>query len=275
MNKIPIIGGLAAVLAALPVSAEVSESRNWSETYRVDAETPRLSISNIWGSVRVRTGSDGEIAIKVDELRSAPDEGLLERSRKLLKLNTLADAAGVSIIVGERNNWEERNHCHDCRLDLQFEVVVPPGTIVDVATVMDGEIDVAGIQGGVSASNVNGPISVEGIRSCGEVDNVNGRINLAFAEAPGADCRIETINGDVVLEMPPGSGLDLALDTFNGGIVSEFDTDTFALPAEVFYEQKGGANRYRIQQSAGLRLEGGGPMFSISSMNGDVLIRKN
>jgi hypothetical protein len=47
------------------------------------------------------------------------------------------------------------------------------------------------------------------------------------------------------------------------------------VPAEVQYEEKNGAHRYRIQQSAGLRLEGGGPTFTISSMNGDVRIRKN
>ena len=75
--------------------------------------------------------------------------------------------------------------------------------------------------------------------------------------------------------MPPGSGLDVALDIFNGKIVTEFATDAYPVPAQIEYEQSEGKRRYIIQQSAGLRLEGGGPTFSISSMNGDVRIQKN
>lgn len=275
MRSLFIAIGLAGLLTAGPVHGDVSESNVWSETYPVSSATPRLSISNIWGSVKVRAGDDGEIRVTVDERRSAPDQGLFDRSKELLKLDTLADAAGVSMVVGNPDDWNQRNHCRNCRVDYQFEVVVPRNAIVEVSTVMDGMIDVAGVAGGVSASNVNGPIAVDGISNCSAVDNVNGRISLSFAAPPGMDCSIETINGDVTLTMPAGSGLDVALDIFNGDVVTEFATDAFALPAEVHYEQKDGENRYRIQQSAGLRLEGGGPTFSISSMNGDVKILKN
>jgi len=274
MNRISMVLGMAALLAPPIAAAQVSEERVWSESYNVSAAAPRLSISNIWGSVRVRTGDDGEIRVTVDERRSAPDQGLMDRSRQLLKVHQMADAAGLSIVVGGRDHWEQRNHCNGCRLDLQFDVVVPRSAIVEVATVLDGNIDVAGVEGDVSASNVNGPISVSGLRSCGDVDNVNGRIDLTFARPPGADCRISTINGDVVLNMPSDSGLDIVLDTFNGGVISEFAADTLVLPQEVHYDRDDGVNRYRIQQSAGLRLAGGGPSFSISSMNGDVRIRK-
>ena len=152
---------------------------------------------------------------------------------------------------------------------------MPKGTLLDVGTVLDGEIDVDGIYGPVSASNVNGPIYVAGMRDCEQLESVNGKINLGFAAAPGQNCSIETINGDVTLNMPAGSGLDVALDIFNGRVITEFATDTYAVPAQVEYLQSEGTHRYRIQQSAGLRLEGGGPTFSISSLNGDVRIQKN
>lgn len=264
------------ILTSSVAIAEVTESRVWTEVYAVSTPAPRLSIDNIWGNVHVRPGADGEIAITVDERRSAPDQAMLDRSKVLLKLDTYADTSGVSMMVGERDRrtrfWE---HCDDCRVDYQFDVVVPKGTLVDVGTVMDGKVDVSGIDGLVSASNVNGPITVTDLHNCDAVESVNGRVDLRFKSAPRQNCSIETINGDVTLRMPAGSGLDVSLDIFNGTVVSEFETETFALPAEVHYEESQGIQRYRLHQTAGFRLAGGGPTFSISSMNGDVRIQQN
>ena len=267
---------LACLATELPAAEPVTETNVWSKTYDVETVPTRLAISNIWGSVRVRPGADGEITITVNESRTAPDRALFERSLEMIKLDTHADAAGISITVGDRNSrWQGTDHCRGCRVDYQFDVVVPKNTIVDVGTVMDGKIDVAGIDGAISARNVNGPVRVQQMRSCHQIESVNGRVTLGFESAPLNDCDIETINGDVTLAMPAGSGLDVALDTFNGRVTTDFSTDTFAVPAQVDYVETDGKHRYRIQQLAGLRLEGGGPIFSISSMNGDVRIHKN
>lgn len=268
---------LLACPATASLAAEpVTETNVWSKTYDVVAAPSRLAISNIWGSVRVRPGVDGEITITVNESRTAPDKAMFERSKDMFELDTYIDAAGISITVGGRNQRrQDTNHCRGCRVDYQFDVLVPKNTIVDVGTVMDGKIDIAGIDGAVSARNVNGPVYVQQIRSCDQVESINGRVTLGFESAPLNDCDIETINGDVSLSMPAGSGLDIALDVFNGRVTTEFAADAFAVPAQVDYEQTDGKHRYRVQQLAGLRLEGGGPIFSISSMNGDVRIHKN
>jgi len=275
--KSTIAGAIALALtySAAIAAAPVSESRVWTETYPIDTVAPHLTISNIWGNVRVRPGNSGEIRVTVDERRSAPNRELFERSLETLKLDVEADTHGVSILVGERsNNWERRNPCRGCRVDYQFEVLVPAGTQLDVATVLDGTIDVAGIVGLISASNVNGPINVREVRDCEMLESVNGEVNVSFTVAPGRDCNIETINGDITLALPSGSGLDVALDLFNGRLISEFSVDALALPATVEHTSDGDGHRYRIRQSAGLRLEGGGPMFSISSLNGDIRIQK-
>ena len=160
-------------------------------------------------------------------------------------------------------------------MDYQFEVTVPPGTQLDVSTVNDGRIDVSGISGMVSASNVNGPISVSEIGNCNDLDSVNGAVDVSFSTAPGQDCSIGTINGDIAISMPDGSGLDVALDLFNGRMTTEFEVDSYALPAQVEQSNDNGRLRYKIQQSAGLRIENGGPTFSISSLNGDIRFQKN
>lgn len=268
---------LLVLLVASDATADpVTEANAWTQSYPVSTVTPHLTINNIWGNIRIRAGESGQISVTIDELRSAPDQIRFDRSLEILKLNVYADTNGVSFSVGDaQQRWDGRQSCRHCRVDYQFEVLVPPGTLIDVSTVVDGRIDVAGVSGNISASNVNGPIAVSELRECGLLESVNGSVELSFVQQPVQDCDIETINGDVTLTMPGGSGLDVALDLFNGQLVSEFQVAAYALPAQVKHSQNNGQHRYQIQQFAGVRLEGGGPTFSISSLNGDIRIQKS
>jgi len=275
MNTRIVCLGFFALMSSAN-AAPVSETRTWTESFPVTSEAPQLTIKNIWGNVNVRPGSPGTISVVIDEKRSAPSQALFERSLETFRLDIETDVDGVAIYVGDHDGtWERRDPCRGCRVDYQFEVTVPPGTQLDVSTVNDGRIDVSGISGMVSASNVNGPISVSEIGNCNDLDSVNGAVDVSFSTAPGQDCSIGTINGDIAISMPDGSGLDVALDLFNGRMTTEFEVDSYALPAQVEQSNDNGRLRYKIQQSAGLRIENGGPTFSISSLNGDIRFQKN
>jgi len=254
----------------------VEDSRTWSETFAVTQAAPTLEINNIWGDVTVRAGNAGEISVTVSEHRSAPDQSRFERSLEYLKLNTEADENGVSMYVGDRDRfWHDSRRCRGCRVEYSFDVLAPVGTKVDVSTVNDGRVEVTGITGVFTASNVNGPVSVSGLDNCTVLESVNGEVSASFAHAPDQDCDIETVNGDIVLKMPEKAGLNVAMDLFNGRMKTEFPVDPLAIPARVEESYSNGHYRYRIDQAAGVSIAGGGPTFTISSINGDIRIQKN
>lgn len=264
-------------LLAFGTAGAVTDQKTWSQTYPVTAAAPRLLIDNVWGNVRVRTGAAREIAVTVDEKRTAPTQELFELSKQTIYLDVQADDNGVSMVVGkpERMMGRRIDRCRDCRVDYQFEVTVPPGTQIDVSTVTDGSIDVAGAGGPVSASNVNGPVAAKDLQDCAQIESINGEVEVSFVRAPSRDCSIKTINGDITLTVPGGTGLDASLNMMDGKIVSEFDLEPLALPAKVEQSKEDGRLVYRIEQAAGVRLGNGGPTFSIESLNGDLRIRKS
>ena len=278
MNKPVTIGLLALLAFADNVAATVTDQRTWSQSFPVSAAAPRLLIDNIWGNVRVRVGAAREIAVTVDEKRSAPSQDLFELSKQTLFLDVQADGESVAMVVGKPDDPTVRprvNRCRGCRVDYQFEVTVPPGTQIDVRTVTDGGIDVAGGGGPVSASNVNGPVAVQDLQDCTAIESVNGAVEVSFARAPSRDCSIKTINGDITLTVPGGTGLDAALSVMQGSVVSEFDLEPLALPAKIDQHKEDGRFVYHIEQAAGIRLGAGGPTFNIESLNGDLRIRKS
>lgn len=271
---LPIV--VLAIFAGAAFAEPITEERSWTDTYPTTALSPRLEVSNIWGSVQVRVGPPGRITASVAESRAAPDQVRFERSKESLKLDVEADASGVSFLVGEHSRHRQHwNDCQGCRVDYQFEFEVPAGTIVDVGTVMDGKVDIRGVSGVIRASNVNGPVSIADVHDCEAVNSVNGRITMSYSGVPRKDCRIETVNGDVTLVMPTDTGLDVELDMFNGKVSSELPVSPFEPPATVEQIVEDSYTRYRIQQTAGMRVGAGGPTYSIASMNGDLRIRKH
>ena len=263
-----------ALLALGTANATVSDQKAWSDTYPVTAPVPKLFIDNIWGNVRVRSGSARQIVVTISEKRSAPTQELFDLSKETIYLDVRADAAGVSMIVAKPEGVGRRDRCRNCRVEYQFEVTVPVGTDVDVSTVTDGGIDVAGTGGPVNASNVNGPVAAKDLQDCAQIESVNGAVDVSFARAPSHDCSIKTINGDITLTVPGSAGLDAALSMMQGKVVSEFDLEPLALPAKVEQRNEDGRFVYHIAQAAGIRLGRGGPIFSIESLNGDLQIRK-
>jgi hypothetical protein len=276
MNTQAAALGFLALLGWGTASAAITDQKTWSDTYPVTAAVPKLLIDNIWGNVRVRTGAAREIVVTIDEKRSAPTQELFELSKQTIYLDVQVDTAGVAIVVKKPENTEGRriDRCRNCRAEYQFEVTVPRGTQVDVSTVTDGGIDVAGTNGAVNASNVNGPVAAKDLQDCSQIESVNGAVDVSFARAPSRDCSIKTINGDITLTVPGGAGLDAALSMMQGKVDSEFDLEPLALPAKVEQKQEDGRFVYRIEQAAGIRLGKGGPTFSIESLNGDLRIRK-
>ncbi len=274
LNAITIILALCINVAAL--AAPVTREQAWTETYPVDTSTPHLEISNIWGNVRVRTGQKNEIVVSVTELRSAPSQALFDLSLERIRLDIRTSRDSIAMLVGNTDHrWQQMDSCRGCRVDYQFDIVVPAGSSIDVGTVLDGVVDVSGVSGYVSARNVNGPVSLQGIEACETVTSVNGRVQLHFSAAPVRDCDIETINGDITLNVPGDTSLDITADLFNGNIQSDFPVDALSLPATVERVEKEGRNIYRIQKLSGVRIGAGGPTYSVASINGDVQIRRN
>jgi hypothetical protein len=275
MNRVIKSTGLLLLMVSTGFAGDrVEESKTWTETFPVGSK-PTLEIDNIWGDVNVRPGQSGEIVVTISEKRSAPDQKRYERSLETLQLNTDADDTGVALYVGnDDRDWHGRDNCRGCRVDYQFDVVVPVDTQLNVSTVNDGRIDIEGVSGSVSADNVNGPIAVSKMRNCSELNSVNGEVSLGFTAPPGENCNIETINGDITLTMPDDSGFDVAMDLFNGRMLTQLPVDGLAMPAKVEHIESNGHHTYRIEQQAGVRIGAGGPTFTISSMNGDIRIQK-
>ncbi|MEL6199414.1 MAG: hypothetical protein AAFR09_04310 [Pseudomonadota bacterium] len=267
---------LAATLASAPALADgVTDEKDWTETFDVGGN-PSLTIDNIWGNISIKPGPSDEIAMSIRSVRTADDAVHFERSLELIPLRIAQEGDDVYLRVGrDQEKWWNDYRCDGCRLHVDLEVTVPANTSLDVKTVNDGDVRIWGVEGRVTAANVNGSITTKGVTQCTHVETINGDVEVTFTQSPSTDCRIETLNGDIALDMAPGADANLAVSLFNGKILSEVDLAPREMAATVERRTKNGRNHYDIEQLAGLRLGRGGKTLTLKSLNGDVLVARS
>jgi hypothetical protein len=274
------VAGLMLTLAGtLPVTAEVRESRTIRESFDLSSGG-RVIVDNVWGSIEVEGTSGNKVELVVEEVVIAKDAEALKRAREEVRLEIESDASLVDLYVdgpfrdrNERNGWS-RNHWRPrYEIRYEFSLRVPSGIAIELKTVTDGEIRVAGVRGDFDVSNVNGGIEMRGLAGSGEVSTVNGPITLDFVASPQGASSFSTVNGDVEVYFPGDLSADLQMTSRFGDLWSEIEVES--LPTEpAVRETRDGRTIIKTEGSL-VRIAAGGPRLSFETLNGDVLIRKH
>ena len=158
-------------------------------------------------------------------------------------------------------------------MTYDFELQVPAGIEIELSTVTDGEISVAGVHGDFDVSNVNGGIEMTGLRGSGSIHTVNGPILADFSRSPSAVSDFKTVNGNVEVSFPHDLSADLELTTQFGELWTEFDIES--LPVQPTTRETRGGKTVIKAGGPLVRIAQGGPRLSFETLNGDVLIRKH
>jgi hypothetical protein len=294
--------------AAAPAPAEMTSSeghaREWPEWAFHQEDTVRRSftlpttpgarkveIDNFDGAVVVRAHGGNEVALIVHQRWEAASAEQLERGRREVRLDISQPDGGLRLFVDgpfrspgggtSFHGWRRLGYA--ARFD--FELEVPADIELTARTVEDGEIRVAGVGGRFDVRNVNGPVTLERMGGAGRAHSVNGPVVASFNRRPAAACDFQTVNGRVEAAFPPDLAADLVFKTLNGEVYTDFAYAYLPLPAErrpeespeVGTSRHGGRQprfHYRSRGRFAARIAAGGPELAFSTINGDILIRR-
>jgi DUF4097 and DUF4098 domain-containing protein YvlB len=173
---------------------------------------------------------------------------------------------------GERGHRRWNGDCDwdpDYEVEWQWTVTVPADVDLEVSTVNNGAVEVAGVRGRVRAGNVNGPLRLSGLAGEVRAATVNGGITARYAEVPTADAKFQTVNGEIEIELPAASSADVELETMNGELWSDFEVTAVARDSKS--ERDG--RTYRLERDTVVRIGRGGPRFECQTLNGDIVLR--
>jgi DUF4097 and DUF4098 domain-containing protein YvlB len=252
-----IVGSLAAflVLAARANASDWqgSETEEFHQTYPLSANG-RIELDNINGPVRVTAWDRNEV--KVDAIKRAGNRKRLEEAK--IQVDSSSNSLSIRTEYPEHNHtfWNDGNH--DQAASVEYALTVPRSASLDEIKLVNGNLDIEGVNGEVHVSCVNGRLTAHDLGGRAELATVNGKLE-ATVDRLESPLNVSSVNASVVLTLPSDAKAIVEASTVNGAISNDFGM-LVSKHQWVGHEMRG-------------ELGGGGPHVRVSNVNGRIEIR--
>jgi DUF4097 and DUF4098 domain-containing protein YvlB len=246
MNSKTIRFLIAAALASLALAATAS-AQDFQKTYRIGAGG-QIRIGNVSGDV-IMTGYDGDSIVVTGTKKG--------RDRDMVEVEDRSGTANVDIGV------KYPKHCN-CDASIRFEVQVPRSVKYDFDHIgsVSGDVKVTGVTGRLNANTVSGDVHITDVSGSVSATAVSGDVKVEISRLDGSDdMKFNTVSGDVSVTLPGSLDADVDMSSFSGSIKTDFGIEVKS-------------ERYGSRNSARAKLGDGSRRLKMSSVSGDLSLRR-
>ena len=261
VNEVNIAQGYAAATIPPSFSDAVQKPKGDELTEEFHQTYPlspmgRVRVANINGDVHINVWDQN--SVKVDAVKRSYSQQRL--SEVTIDVTNTADSVQIKTKYPENQNYGGRNR-EDSAASVEYTLTVPRRANLDGAELVNGSLDVDGIQGDVHASLVNGTVKAAGLGGEVKLSTVNGGVEANLATLDGAKgVSLNSVNGSIVLIVPSGASADVKASTLHGAI-----TNDFGLTVE--------DGQYVGHNLSG-QIGSGGTRVRLNNVNGSIAIKR-
>jgi len=266
--KVFIVLCVTALLLSVSLAFAGAEYReDFSKTLPLKAGE-RFSLENVNGGVTVSTWKEDKVEIKAVKVARNDEKDLKEVEIRV------AEGAGSVSVKAVWPKFPRR-----ARVNVDFEIKVPEGVILDQVETVNGGVEITGRYGRAEAGTTNGSVTVEDASGELKAYTTNGGIKVSRfegklqAQTTNGNIRLEglafkdgisaeTTNGSISLGItsPETLNANLLARTTNGHITVDFPVTL----------QNLSRSKHRVEAKIGQ----GGPEISLETTNGSIKITK-
>lgn len=211
--------GTVCALLAFAMGAHASDrsvTEEFHQTYALSAEG-RIELDNINGDVHISSWDRNEV--KVDAVKYAGTKERLDEAK--IEIDSGKDYLSIRTKYPDRDqswNWGSHNN----PAGVEYTLTVPRNARLDEINLINGKLDIKGVNGEVRASCINGKLEARDLAGRAHLSTVNGRLEAQFDQLAGNYVELNSVNGSVELTIPSDSKAELEASTVSGGIDNDF-----------------------------------------------------
>jgi DUF4097 and DUF4098 domain-containing protein YvlB len=233
-------------------------TEEFHQTYPLNA-TGRVSIENINGGVRISVWDQNEV--KVDAVKRAYTKERLDEAK--IDVNATADGVRIRTEYPDRNqsfsDGESRRHNNPA--SVEYTLTIPRKARIDSADLVNGSLDIEGVEGDVKAACVNGHVKARGLTGEVKLSTVNGGVEATITRLDESkSTSLNSVNGSIVLTIPSDSNAQVKANTIHGAITNDFGLQV-------------NDGEYVGHDLSG-QIGNGGPHIRLSNVNGSIAIKR-
>jgi len=249
------------------------------------AKPGEVVVDNLSGPIKVEAHAGHDVVLEAKKTVYARDEARARKAEEEVRLDIAEKGQTVEVYVdgpfresddpGARRRVQMRRD-PGYMVHYAFTLKVPLRTDLVLSTVLDGDIEVRGVEGAFDVRNVVGRVRLIDAAGSGDARAVSAGVTVAFKRHPDGPCLFKSVSGDVEVDFPGEPSADFRIKTMNGEVYSDFDVTYLAKtpPARQERREEGGKYVYRSDSGYGVRTGKGGPEIRLETLTGDILIAK-
>jgi len=245
---------------AVDPTASVGETgeelrEEFHQTYPL-SQTGRISLENINGGVQIKVWD--QAAVQVDAIKKAYRKERLNEAR--IEVNATEENIRIKTEYPHENqNFRGDERRYENPATVEYSLTVPRKAILESIELVNGAIDIDGVEGNVKATSINGRVSARGLINEVRLSTINGPLTATFAQLDETKpISLGSVNGNVTVVIPSNSNASIRASTVHGGISSDFGL------------------KVKHGEYVGHSLDGqigsGGPRIRLSNVNGEIKI---
>jgi DUF4097 and DUF4098 domain-containing protein YvlB len=227
------------------------------QTYPLAADG-RVSLENVNGSVHITVSDRNEV--QVNAVKRAYKQERLTEAR--IDVSSTMDAIRIRTRYpsDDQSFTDEERGRYNNPAAVDYSIVVPRMARLESVDLVNGSLDIDGVEGDVKASAVNGRVVVRGLMGEAKLNTVNGNLDATFARlAEAKSVSLGSVNGSVEVVIPSDANAVVRAETISGSIRNDFGLAV----------QDG---EY-VGHSLYGQLGSGGPRIKLSNVNGRISIK--
>jgi Toastrack DUF4097 len=300
-RAVPIASGLGLAILIAAAAAAGPAQRTWgrdddmrsfkTETlaktlkFADPARPGEVIVDNVFGPIKVEGHAGREVLLEAKRIVYARDEARARKAEDEVRLDITEKGNTVEAYVDgpfredEEGRERGRVRIHNdpgYRVYYGFTLKVPVRTDLVLRTVLDGDVEVRGVEGSFDVRNVVGEVRLVDAAGSGDAQAVSGGVTVAFRRLPDGPCLFKSVSGDVEVRLPGEPSADFRIKTMHGEVYSDFEVTYLpqAPPVRQERREEGGKYVYRSDRGYGVRTGKGGPEIKLETLTGDILIAK-
>src|SRR4051794_10045860 len=217
LRPVPSVPNAEATTATGETGEELREE--FHQTYSL-SPTGRIGLENINGGVQIKVWD--RAAVQVDAVKKAYRKERLDEA----KIEVNATEENIRIKT-EYPDWNQNFRSGEGRYDnpatVEYSLTVPRKAILESIELVNGSLDIDGVEGNVKATSINGRVVARGLMGEVRLSTINGELNANFTQLDDTKpISLGSVNGSVTLVIPSNANASIRAGTVHGGISNEF-----------------------------------------------------
>jgi DUF4097 and DUF4098 domain-containing protein YvlB len=199
------------------------EREEFHQTYPL-SPTGRVSVENVNGAVQIKVWDRD--AVQVDAVKRASRRERLDEA----KIDVYATPESIRIKTvypgfNQSFNDDEKGRYNN-PANVDYSLTVPRKARLESIELVNGALDVDGVEGSVKASCINGSLVARGLMGESKLSTINGNLEATFTQLSETTALVlGSVNGNVVLTIPSDANAIVRAGTVHGAITNDFGMD--------------------------------------------------